>query len=339
MLIDAAHLPPVLPLRVTMRAAEGQLVPAFAGSALHGALGRALWRTRCAPFRGAMNAQAVRCSTDALIRRCSPVAHRPIEGLAQVEIREQAPRPMVLAPEPGWTLPSGHPRLIAQGAEIPFRVTLIGRAIDDLPLLVVALRQMALVGIGWRPHPAADAPRYARAELAGIVSEDRGGTVYDAATELLSTPPPAVLEALNNYDADVGIEIRLVTPLRLKREGKFQGRPSPADFALTVARRANALAALYGDGGRPIDEREVASAAREIQSAAPETRLVHVRRYSARQGRAMEWPGVIGRLRWRGPAVKELWPLLRFGEMVQIGKGATLGFGRYVVASDDDESD
>ena len=78
---------------------------------------------------------------------------------------------------------------------------------------------------------------------------------------------------------------------------------------------------------------------REIQSAAPETRLVHVRRYSARQGRAMEWPGVIGRLRWRGPAVKELWPLLRFGEMVQIGKGATLGFGRYVVASDDDESD
>ena len=66
---------------------------------------------------------------------------------------------------------------------------------------------------------------------------------------------------------------------------------------------------------------------------------MHVRRYSARQGRAMEWPGVIGRLRWRGPAVKELWPLLRFGEMVQIGKGATLGFGRYVVASDDDESD
>ncbi len=336
--IDAANLPPVLPLRVTMRAAEAQLVPAFAGSALHGALGRALWKTVCAfPRRHECAGCPLfnRCAYPALFASCAPA----IEGLEQVGIREQAPRPMVLAPEPGWTLPSGHPRLIAQGAEIPFRVTLIGRAIDDLPLLVVALRQMALVGIGRRPHPAADAPRYARAELAGIVSEDGGGTVYDAATELLSTPPPAVLEALNNHDADVGIEIRLVTPLRLKREGKFQGRPSPADFALTLARRANALAALYGGGGRPIDEREVASAAREIQSAAPETRLVHVRRYSARQGRAMEWPGVIGRLRWRGPAVKELWPLLRFGEMVQIGKGATLGFGRYVVASDDDESD
>ena len=29
--IDAANLPPVLPLRVTMRAAEAQLVPAFRG--------------------------------------------------------------------------------------------------------------------------------------------------------------------------------------------------------------------------------------------------------------------------------------------------------------------
>ncbi|MGO9056352.1 MAG: CRISPR system precrRNA processing endoribonuclease RAMP protein Cas6 [Candidatus Binataceae bacterium] len=337
--IDAANLPPVLPLRVMMRAAEAQFVPAFPGSALHGALGRALWKTVCAfPRRRECAGCPLfnRCAYPALFASCAPA----IEGLDQLGIREQAPRPMVLAPEPGWTLPSGHPRLIAQGAEIPFRVTLIGRAIDDLPLLVVALRQMALSGIGRRPHPAANASRYARAEIARIVSEDGGGTVYDAATELLSTPSPAPPGALNHHSADgAGIEIRLVTPLRLKRDCKFQGRPSPVDFALTLARRANALAALYANDLHPIDEGEVERLAREVESEAPQTRLVHVRRYSARQGRRMEWPGVIGRLSWRGAAVDELWPLLKFGEMVQIGKGATLGFGRYVVASDDDESD
>ena len=118
MLIDAAHLPPVLPLRVTMRAAEAQLVPAFAGSALHGALGRALWKTVCAfPRRRECAGCPLfnRCAYPALFASCAPT----IEGLEQVGIREQAPRPMVLAPEPGWTLPSGHPRLIAQGAENP----------------------------------------------------------------------------------------------------------------------------------------------------------------------------------------------------------------------------
>jgi hypothetical protein len=102
------------------------------------------------------------------------------------------------------------------------------------------------------------------------------------------------------------------------------------DFAVTLARRANALAALHGNGSSAVDESEVESIARKIESECPETRLVHVRRYSARQGRKMEWPGVIGSLRWRG-APAALWPLLKFGEAVQIGKGATLGFGRYEV--------
>ena len=37
----------------------------------------------------------------------------------------------------------------------------------------------------------------------------------------------------------------------------------------------------------------------------------------------------MGRLTWRGESLMELWPLLCFGERVQVGKGAALGFGRY----------
>jgi len=67
-----------------------------------------------------------------------------------------------------------------------------------------------------------------------------------------------------------------------------------------------------------------------------ETRLVHVRRYSVRQGQKMDWPGVIGHFRWWGSsALHELWPLLRYGELVQIGKGTALGFGRYALAVED----
>jgi hypothetical protein len=335
--IDIASLLPVLPLRVVMRAGEAQFVPAFAGSALHGALGRSLWKTVCAfPRRSECTGCPLfnRCAYPALFAASAPTT----AGLEQLGIRDQAPRPMVLAPE--WTLPSGHPRLIPEGAEIPFRVTLIGHAIEDLALLTVALRQMALGGIGKPQNPVPDSERtsrYARADLARISSENGGGTVYDAATELLSAAQPVTPVAPDNHGPDgFEVESRLLTPLRLKREGMFQGRPSPVDFALTLARRANALAALYS-GGNPIDEREVESIAQKIESEPPETRLVHVRRYSARQERKMEWPGVIGRLQWRGAALAELWPLLKFGEMVQIGKGTTLGFGRYGVVRLGDE--
>jgi len=132
------------------------------------------------------------------------------------------------------------------------------------------------------------------------------------------------------------VEIRLLTPLRLKREGKFQSRPLPVDFALTLARRANALAAVHGNGARAVDESEVETIAREIESECPDTRLVHVRRHSARWGRKMEWRGVIGRLRRHVAALGALWPWLKFGEAVQIGKGATLGLGGYEMKDERD---
>jgi CRISPR-associated endoribonuclease Cas6 len=339
--IDAAILPAVLPLRVELRTCEPQLVPAFPGSALHGALGRALWKTVCAfPRRRECAGCPLlnRCAYPALFATSAP----SMDSLEQLGIRDQAPRPMVLAPEAGWILPSGHPRPVGAGAEIPFRLTLIGRAIDDLALVVVALRQMAADGIGRPLNPAAPDKdvrrRYAGAELVRITTENGGETVFDAATELLSAPPAIMPNALGEHAPNcAAADITLLTPLRLKRDGRFQGRPTPLDFALTLARRANALAALHGGGGHPVDEREVESIGARIESEPPETRLVHVRRYSARQSRKMEWPGVIGRLRWRGAALANLWPLLKFGELVQIGKGAALGFGRYTVQELPDE--
>jgi CRISPR/Cas system endoribonuclease Cas6 (RAMP superfamily) len=51
-------------------------------------------------------------------------------------------------------------------------------------------------------------------------------------------------------------------------------------------------------------------------------------RYSARQGRRIEWTGLVG------PAIYEadlapLWPYLVLGQWVHVGKGVTFGLGRY----------
>jgi CRISPR-associated endoribonuclease Cas6 len=331
MLIDESKLPAVLALHVEFQAREPQLLPAFLGSALHGALGRALWKTVCAfPRRQeCLGCPLVnRCAYPALFATLTPA----IEGLDHLAIRHQAPRPLVLSPEEGWTRPSGHPRPISEGTMIPFRVTLIGRAIDDLPLLVVALRKAAEGGIAQLATHASEKPatRFARSELASITSEDGSQVIFETADEQLRASTPADLLPPPRPQID-RLGIRLITPLRLKRDGQVCGRPRPADLALALARRANALAALYGTGGEPVNESAVEQAAEKLEVEDFATRLVHVRRYSARQKQKMDLPGVIGYFRWRGSALEGLWPLLRFGELVQVGKGAALGFGRYAM--------
>jgi CRISPR-associated endoribonuclease Cas6 len=333
----------VLALRVTFRAAEPQRVPPFLGSALHGALGRALYRTVCA------FPKHERCNDCPLARRCPYPAlfETPAginETLCTAGIRDQAPRPLVLAPEPGWTRPSGKPVCITAGAEIPCRLTLIGGAIDDLPVVTVALQAAARRGLAI-PAETADVPglltslrRRAALQLAAVCTADGSHVVYDAEGDEYTPPDRPTVDLDHGGRADT-VEISLVSPLRIKHEGRLATTITPALFFDTLARRANALSVLYGSGQPAVDVADATSRAARLSAEEAILRLVHVRRYSARQGQRMSWPGLMGQLRWRGATLADLWPLLRFGELVQVGKGTALGFGRYRIDEPRDGED
>jgi hypothetical protein len=328
------RFPPVLPLRVVCETGNAQRLPPFLGSALHGVLGRSLYRTVCAfPRRGSCPGCPIyaRCAYPALFQ--SPVPAR--ETLAAAGIRDQAPRPLVLAPEAGWTRPSGHAVRLAAGAAVPFRVTLIGRAADDLAVVVVALREAARRGIGLLDGPVpASGERPPRAPLSLLRIETEGEApqvVYDGATDRFS--PPRVPAIAGDEERNGGTaEIDFSTPIRLKQGGRLVSAIVPPSFVLALARRANALGILYGAGEAVVDEKLLVEAAETLAVELAELRLVHVRRYSTPQRARMVWPGLMGKLRWRGGRLDELWPLLRFGELVQVGKGTALGFGRYRLA-------
>jgi CRISPR-associated endoribonuclease Cas6 len=327
------RLPRVLPLRVTFQTAEPQRLPAFLGSALHGALGRALYRTVCVfPRRDACRGCPLyaRCAYPSLLETPAPPA---IEALRSAGIRDQAPRPLVLAPEPGWTRPSGHPFRLDAGHEVPLRITLIGPAVDDLAVVVVALQAVARRGLGIPENASVQAEaRQHRAalQLASVTTADGRHVVYDAANDMFA---PSVDSVAADETAAEAIEIELVSPLRLKDNGRLAATITPTLFFRTLARRANALSLLYGSKSPAVDEAEVASHAATIVAEHATLRRVHVQRYSTRQQQRMQWPGLTGRLRWRGTALRPLWPLLRFGERVQVGKGTALGFGRYRIVA------
>lgn len=332
MTVAKTNLPPALSVTASFRAAADQLLPPYVGNALHGAFGHALYASVCAfPRRR-------RCEGCPVGAQCAyPLLFasrgRPTPEAVALGVHEEAPRPLAMAPEPAWAEPALRPRELRAGEPFEARLTLIGRAVAALPVVVLALKDLARRGLGiGEGDRGADIPAERPSLVLERVVTAGGHVVYDRVTDCYA-PPGTGWENGVGEDTVVpeAVVLRLVTPLRLKLDGRIARDFTPADLARSLARRANALSLLYGAGEPVFDERSVARAGREVDCVRSDLRRVEVRRYSSRQRQRMNWPGLMGEVEWRGPGLARLWPLLCWGERAQVGKATTFGFGRYAL--------
>lgn len=284
--------PEVRSLRLTFRTPEAVELPCLPTVAFHSVFGSAL-RAVCCEMP-----EQTPCSGCGSSRRCAyPLLFEPEGALGMGEgVTNRAPPPVVIAPEE--PVLSSAPVLLAAGARIRIRMTLIGAA--ALAHERLALRAMALGcegGLGRVLGPRKD---YVPMEL-----------------EDASPIPVATVEA------PAACRLELVSPLRLKSEGKIRPEPTASALLGGLIRRADVLARTHGAAPAPP-----APALDGVRLVGTDLRVIDVRRWSARQRRAMLLPGVIGRLELEG-ALAPVWDWLAFGERVQLGKGTSLGFGRY----------
>ncbi|MDI9571327.1 MAG: CRISPR system precrRNA processing endoribonuclease RAMP protein Cas6 [Pseudomonadota bacterium] len=124
-----------------------------------------------------------------------------------------------------------------------------------------------------------------------------------------------------------GLEVELLTPLRLKYMNRL-GASLPFHVLIRASlRRVAALCHYYGDGEPALDYRGLTARAQAV--AADETDLFWFdwERYSSRQDQRMLMGGITGRVRYTGE-IGEFLPLLRFCEKVHLGKQTTFGLGR-----------
>ena len=95
-----------------------------------------------------------------------------------------------------------------------------------------------------------------------------------------------------------------------------------------MVRRVRQLGAAYGQGAAELPFEP------PFRLEQSHTRVVRVERHSARQGRAMTWPGLMGELELRvhteQALVAEMLTLL---QQVQLGKATSFGFGALQVQS------
>ncbi len=304
---------PVARYRFDFRVERPIRLPDYAGSMLRGAFGHALRHIACmtrAPACAGCTLSSV-CAYPALFAPPPPATH-------SLQRFTQIPAPYIIEP-PAWGS-----RVLATDDTLSFHQVLVGRALDELPLIILAWRRALARGVG-----AGDG----MGELTGVVhcAEDGEGEVHQ---------PPGGSTRPHRQTIDLGqpegtqpraATLIFTTPLRLQDNGRAlpPARLQARTLLIALARRANLLAEFHAAGVLVSDFRALADACAALTE---EKRLVwrDWTRYSARQQQKMALGGVVGTWRLEGD-LRPFAALLKLGQWLHVGKEASFGLGGYTL--------
>lgn len=308
-----------LRLRFEIQARKPIELPSYKGSTLRGALGMALKHSCCAARRRPCESCPLRFSCLYVYFFETPLAGESPEDLRY----RNAPHPFVLQ-----ILMDG-PLCLEAGQLWSFDMTIIGRAIQWTPYLVMAAHRMGDLGIG-KGRGTFDVRR--------VVSLDPQGHAWEElyCDGTLRLPKKKIsLSPLTNGEPPLRhgcLTLRLLTPLRLVAQGVPIRRPDFPTLMATLLRRLENLCQFHGESnepvGWPVPVAEVLEKARSIRLVENRTRWFDWERYSHRQGRKMRLGGLVGEVVYEGDW-QVLAPFVNAGRWIHVGKGTSFGLGRY----------
>ena len=300
--------------RLRFRSRGGALPSGFLGSAWRGAFGHALRRTVC--IRGLPPT----CEGCALLGSCvypRTFESRPPAGAKKLALYPTAPNPYVIEPASDWD---------AKDDTFNLGVTLFGQANDDAPTVLQALAHAGREGLtharvvldlveAQAEHFSADSGRWTTIQSAN-------GDLKAVPVHEMFTPP-----------APAAVRVRLLSPLRVRRDGRYV-RPSEFDFrtfAANLLRRFSLL--TYFFGGAPL-ETDFAALLRDSEGVELEDAQLcwrELSRRSSRQRAVIPMGGLGGAFTVYTPQLASFWPCLWLGQWTHVGKGCTMGLGRYAL--------
>lgn len=304
---------PVARYRFAFRMQTDLRLPDFAGSLLRGQFGAALRRTAC--MTGART-----CGGCPLLATCPypTIFESPAPPSHHMQKFSHVPNPYVIEPPPLGT------RAIGSGEILSFSMVLVGRALDQMPLIVYSLQRALRRGLG---------AECVRGELEDIVwvGPDQATSVWDAQVDRVRAHQPAL--ELPSFEQTRAVRLVIDSPLRLQDNGRALAADelSPRRLVAALVRRAALLFEFHAD--RPGLGAGAPALARHAETLADERDLEwhDWTRYSSRQKQSMTLGGVLGSWTLRGDLAPVL-PWLWLGQWLHAGKNATMGMGAYSVS-------
>lgn len=294
-----------------IKAKEAISIPYFPGSMLRGTFGIALKRVVCLQKNKSCNDCFL--STSCVYRFLFETeAQRPIKGVTS------APHPLIIYP-----LGLGE-KTMKRGSVYRFGFTLFGQAINYLPYVIYAITEMGKLGIGKGKG------RFELTEVRKRISDRKTKGVFSYHdNKLISMDDCFELRKIFNKKWEgERLILETITPLRLKIRGKLRDNLELRDLVFIIAHRLKILSVLYGNG--EIDLLKYIDLDQILKGVKTETHFgwTDFRRFSKRQDAYLQIGGIMGKMLLNG-AVSPIYPLLKLGEYIHIGKNTAFGLGRY----------
>jgi hypothetical protein len=303
------HVWPIARYRFEFEVQTPIRLPEYAGSMLRGAFGSALRRTACMT-------REKDCKSCPLYRSCPypAIFETPAPDSHQLQKFSQIPNPYIIEP-----LEWGE-RVYQSGHTLAFNMVLIGRALQQLPLISFAWQRAFAHDVG-----------HGTAILRDIqhLNQDSPASVYQATTNRLQAHTGQV--QLHAVQGDA-FTLKFHTPLRLQENGRAlpPSELTARDLLIALARRVSLLMEFHTDQPLGLNFAALATLAHGV----PFTHNLKWRdwtRYSSRQQQKMQLGGATGK--WQISQVPPPFhALLQVGQWLHVGKNATFGMGGYAIA-------
>lgn len=235
----------------------------------------------------------------------------------------QVPRPFVLSTPKGG--------VFSHGDHFRFRLTMIGDAVEYLPYMVLAYRQLGMQGLG------KGRGKYKLVSVSSIdplggnlpkrIFEHEEDVLYPSRCYEISFD--AVCDWASRNKAPHKLEVHLATPAHLVSGGsRIREAPQFEQLMRAVLRRYSDLCALYSAGRPNLFYSDLLEAARQVTLESYQLRETSATGFSSRRQQPTPREGISGTLTYSGN-LKPFLPYLIIGQWLHIGKQATFGMGRY----------
>lgn len=305
---------PLARYRFEWRATSTMRMPDYAGSMLRGAFGHALRQLACMTKQKECDGCPLiaSCPYPAIFALVPPAAH-------SLQKFSQIPVPYIIEP-PEWGASQ-----LAEGELFSFHIVLVGRAMKELPLIILAWRRALARGVG---------PGDGTAELVRVLhcGHAQETAIYSPESGAID-PHPQEIDVSPAGAAPERVSLQFSTPLRLQRNGNALA-PHKLDartLLMALVRRTSLLSEFHSD--RPLVS-DFSFLLQACSAVHDEKHLVwrDWTRYSSRQQQKMALGGVVGQWQLDGNLTPFL-PFLHLGQWLHVGKEAAFGLGQYTLAT------
>ena len=289
-----------LKLTVCLECLESSYLPSYLGSTLRGALGKELKRINCTEGLKTNCPECINSSTC-----CYPYIFNNIHD---------CPNPFVIEP------PIDSKRSYREGEALQFNLLLIGGCIRYLPYFIYAIERMALGGLGIERK---------RFELKEITDVHTGHILYQTGTFYANHVKPITWQYTLPEQEYGELRMRFITPFRFKWKGKIDDSLNFEILMRNLFRRASMMSADYCNHIWDIDYKAYLEMARHIAVKKADFRWHDWQRYSNRNKAKIKMGGIVGECIFKGK-VTSFVPYIELGSLIHIGKGCTMGLGKYI---------